>query len=278
MLLRMISICLLVALPLTPQALYAQQAMDPDADCDQGENVPCSTPLSRSVDAVKAYVTAPVRWQASDWLLFGGALAAVGVAHGFDSRVRTHFTANSPAALSNSSSDTVQDALPAAALFVGTWGLAHILDDSDGRREAGAMLEATVFSIGTSYVLNFASGRKGPYQTSDPNRWWSGGSSFPSQHTTAAFAIGTVLAESGNGRYRWVRRVLGYGVGGFTAYERLKHNAHWLSDTVAGAGLGGAGARFAMDREPGHGDQSASAVAVTPVPHGLMLRYVRELP
>jgi membrane-associated phospholipid phosphatase len=262
---------------LTPGPGRAQQQSDPN--CDQPDSSDCPTPLSRSLGAVEAYVTAPLHWHASDWLLFGSALTVIGVAHHYDSEVRTHFTQNSPIALSTANAHTIQDALPAAALFVGTWGFANLLDDNDGRHEAGAMLEATVLSIGTAYVLNYASGRKGPDQTADANRWWSGGSSsFPSEHTTAAFAIGTVLAESGNSRYRWPRRVLGYGVAGFTAYERLKHNAHWLSDTAAGAALGAASARFAMDREPGHRNPSTAMVALTPLPHGLMFRYTLPLP
>src|SRR5580700_1528606 len=179
--------CVLVTLLLLPAAALAQAA---DVDCDQAPES-CTTPLSRSLGAIKAYVTAPQRWDTPEWLLFGGAVVAIGTSHGFDSRVRAHFTENSPASLTGANVDAVQDALPAATLLVGTWTLAHITDDGDGRREAGAMLEATVLSVGTSYVLNYASGRRGPNQTADPNRWWSGGTSFPSQHTTAAFAIGT---------------------------------------------------------------------------------------
>jgi membrane-associated phospholipid phosphatase len=184
----------------------------------------------------------------------------------------------SPAALNGTSSQTLQDALPAAAMFVGTWGYAQLIDDADGRREAGAMLEATVLSIGTDYVFNYASGRKSPNQTADPNKWFSGGSSFPSEHTTAAFAIGTVLAESGNDDYRWLRRVLGYGAAGFTGYERLRHNAHWLSDTLAGAALGAASARFAMNRQQSGRAPKDAVLALTPLPYGLMLRYERLLP
>jgi membrane-associated phospholipid phosphatase len=263
-----------------PAGLHAQQTAD--AECGQPGEPDCpsagSRAISRSFGAVKAYVTAPLHWRASDWLYFGGAIAAIGVAHHYDSQVRTHFTADSAAAISSANAHTLQDAAPAAVLFVGTWGYAGLTDDRDGRREAGAMLEATALSIGTAYVLNYASGRKGPDQTQDPNRWWSGGSSFPSEHTTAAFAIGTVLAESGNSDYRWVRRVLGYGVAGFTAYERLSHNAHWLSDTVAGAALGASSARFAMNRESGPHDPSAASIALTPLPRGLMLRYAWSLP
>jgi membrane-associated phospholipid phosphatase len=162
-------------------------------------------------------------------------------------------------------------------LLVGTWGIANLIDDSDDRREAGTMLEAGVLSVGTAYVLNCATGRQLPDRTTHSSRWWSGGTSFPSEHTTGALAIGSVLADSGNDRYRWLPRVLGNGVGGFTAYERLTHNAHWLSDTVAGSALGAASAQFAMSRQRNKGDSQAATLALTPLEHGVMLRYVVHL-
>lgn len=140
------------------------------------------------------------------------------------------------------------------------------------------MLESTALSLGTAYLLKFVGGREGPDQTADPNRWRAGSGSFPSVHTTAAFAIGTVLAESGNERYRWIRRVLGYGVAGFTAYERLDHNAHWLSDTVAGAALGAATARFAMHRRDSDSADQTAALQFTPLYHGVMVSYTAHLP
>jgi membrane-associated phospholipid phosphatase len=275
-----IFISLLAILSVMPNYALGQSAADCDDQTDQADQSDqnCPTPLSRSLGAIKAYVAAPLRWDTSEWLYFGGALAAIGVAHHYDSQVRSHFTHNSASALSTSSTDTLQDAVPAAALFLGTWGYANLIDDSDGRREVRTMLEATVLSVGTAYVLNYATGRKAPDQTTDPNRWWSGGSSFPSEHTTAAFAIGTVLAESGGDDYRWVRRVLGYGAAGFTAYERLKHDAHWLSDTVAGGALGAASAQFAMNRRRNADAERVSSVELTPLYRGVMLHYVVRIP
>src|SRR2546422_6692470 len=119
--------------------------------------------------------------------------------------------------------------------------------------------------------------RERPDQTSNPNQWrQSGGNSFPSFHATAAFAVGTVLAESGSDDYRWVRRLLGYGLGAATGYERLKHNAHWLSDTVAGAALGIASAHFAMNRRDR--TDEGSGLGVVPVERGAMLTYHVSLP
>jgi membrane-associated phospholipid phosphatase len=246
-----------------------------EADCEATDPA-CPAPRSGAVDVVKAYVTAPLRWDSSDWWYFGGTIAAIGIAHALDGPVRTRFTHGSPSTPVSTNTHDLQDALPAAALFAGTFGYAELIDDQRGRKEAGSMLESAVLSVGTAYLLKFAAGRQRPDQTGNPNRWWAGGSSFPSVHATAAFAIGSVLAESGNDEYRWIRRVLGYGVAGFTVYERLDHNAHWLSDTVAGAALGNATARFVMNRHRAAAEDAT--VAIEPLYHGVMLTYTAHLP
>ena len=68
-------------------------------------------------------------------------------------------------------------------------------------------------------------------------------------HASAAFAIGTVFAESGGEEHRWLRRTLGYGIAGATAYARLNDNVHWFSDVVAGAAIGISTAHFVMNRD-----------------------------
>jgi hypothetical protein len=50
----------------------------------------------------------------------------------------------------------------------------------------------------------------------------------------------------------------------------MKQNAHWLSDTVAGAALGMATAHFVMDRSARRRHEEL-AVSVVPVRDGLML-------
>jgi membrane-associated phospholipid phosphatase len=225
---------------------------------------------------IKAYFTAPLHWDANDWTWFGGALAATALAHHYDTDVRKHFTRNL-ASVQKSNSDDVKDAIPTAAVFLATWGYASLVDSSDGRSETWAMFEAAGLGGVSAYALKYTLGREGPDVTSNPNQWFKGSAgSFPSFHSTAAFAVGTVLAESGNDDYRWLRRLLGYGLGVATSYERLKHNAHWLSDTMAGAALGTASARFTMNRTSGN--DSASNFSLTPVEGGAMLTYRLTLP
>jgi len=221
---------------------------------------------------IKLYFTSPLRWNAADWAWFSGALVAIGASHHFDSQVRTHFTQHlQPGQTINS--DDLQDIIPTVVALGATWAYSHWTQDSAGEREAWAMFEAAGLSTATAYGLKYTVRRLGPDQTSDPNEWFKdGGKSFPSEHSTAAFAVGTVLAESGNDDYRWVRRFLGYGLGIATSYLRLEHNTHWLSDTVAGAALGVASAHFAMDRAYRKTDET-TGLTVVPVAGGAMLSY-----
>jgi undecaprenyl-diphosphatase len=221
---------------------------------------------------IVAYFTAPLHWDARNWEYFGGTLAAIGVAHEFDGRVRSDFTRGSSNSLNSSNSDDLQDALPAAGLFAGTWLYSGLFHDSSGLTATGAMAEAAGLSVVTGYVLKYAAGRERPDQTTDPNLWRAGGSSFPSLHATAAFAIGTVFAESGSGEDRWLTRLIGYGVAVATCYERLDHNAHWLSDVVAGAGLGASSAVFVLNRT--YGRESGPQIGAAPLDGGgLLLTY-----
>lgn len=62
-------------------------------------------------------------------------------------------------------------------------------------------------------------------------------SSFPSQHTSAAFAAATFMHREYGGRSGWYS-VGGYSVATATAAIRVLGNKHWLSDVLAGAGVG----------------------------------------
>ena len=212
---------------------------------------PCLAETLRPADIwtdTKLYFTAPLRWDSADWLYFGGAAAAVAAAHQFDGNVRRHF-ATGPGSLNGGKDpNSLRDAAPAAVLAGGTWLFATLIDDSAGRVEAYTMVEAAAFSATTTTVLKYAAGRARPNEVSRVDNWRAGGSSFPSLHSSAAFAVGTVFAESGGDDYRWLRRFVGYGMAGATAYIRVRDNQHWLSDTIAGAAIGAATARFVLNR------------------------------
>ena len=204
----------------------------------------------------KLYFTSPLRWDGTDWTLFGGTVAAVAAAHQFDARVRDHFAGKTPL-LNGKDKNSTRDAAPAAALVAGTWAAGWLLDEQSGRIEAYRMLEAGALSSITAEALKYGAGRARPNETLRVDDWRKGGSSFPSLHASAAFAIGTVFAESGSDDYRWLRRVIGFGVASGTAYARLHDNAHWLSDVVAGAAVGAYTGVFTLNRRYSRNSQVA---------------------
>jgi len=247
---------------------------------EAGTPEPKTPPFSGFFTDVKEYVTAPVRWDSTDWMYFGGTIAAIAAAHHYDDQVRRHFTIGPYAGnLTSSSTHDLQDAAPTVAAVAGTWLYSGLVRNSNGQRETGEMLEAGVLATAATYAMKFAVRREGPQDTADSSKFGGGSNTFPSYHATLAFSVGTVLAESGNDDVRWIRRLLGYGLGAVTSYERLKHNAHWLSDTVAGAALGISTAHFVMNR---HGTSQAGASAhINVIPlngGGAMLTYSTTLP
>ena len=223
---------------------------------------------------IGAYYISPLHWDGKDWAYLGGALALWAASHHYDTQVRTHFISQGARPLGGSTND-LHDGLPMVAAVAGTWAYAHWLDNSNGFHEAWNMVEAGGLSAVDTYALKFVAGRERPDQTSDPNSWRKSGASFPSLHAAAAFAIGTVLAESGNDDYRWMRRFLGYGtVASFTAFERVKHNAHWLSDDVAGAEIGVATAHFVLVRSKERREAASNySLSLVPIEGGAMVSY-----
>jgi undecaprenyl-diphosphatase len=87
-------------------------------------------------------------------------------------------------------------------------------------------------------ALKVAIGRERPYESpdhADRFRPFSGHESFPSGHSTVAFALAAALdRESGS---RWVRWTA-YPAAGLVAWSRVRDDRHWTSDVLAGAVLG----------------------------------------
>ena len=70
--------------------------------------------------------------------------------------------------------------------------------------------------------------------------------SFPSGHTTLAFALATSFAREIKGTWDDVAL---YTLATMTAYARLHDDRHWMSDVVFGAGVGITATRFIHRRE-----------------------------
>jgi hypothetical protein len=219
----------------------------------------------------KLYFTAPLRWETREWMNLAGTVFAIGIAHEFDSSVRHSFEPAGGQPLDGNDTNGTRDAIPAMALLAGTWAFGAFSHDKHNTHEAWNMAEAAGFSAVDALLLKSISGRLRPNETTSPDDWFESGDSFPSMHVSVAFAIGTVFAESGDEEHRWLRRTLGYGVAGATAFARLNDNVHWFSDVVAGAAIGMATAHFVMNRDDVTTRRSGFSVA--PIEGGVMFTY-----
>lgn len=64
-----------------------------------------------------------------------------------------------------------------------------------------------------------------------------GNESFPSGHTSNAFAGAEFMRMEYKNKSPWFA-IAGYGAATFTGFLRMYNNRHWLSDVLAGAGIG----------------------------------------
>jgi undecaprenyl-diphosphatase len=117
-----------------------------------------------------------------------------------------------------------------------------------------------------------------------PGRGFLNGSlaSFPSGHTSAAFATATVLARELHPQsraLRWLLNTALFGGAAFVGYSRIYSQQHWPSDVVAGAALGSITgyevvAHARGDRSP-IGRRLFSHLALGPSSNGISLAWSR---
>lgn len=249
-------------------------SQEPAAGPPAGEGVfglAVTDPLSVYFGDFKQYMTSPARWTGQDWAALGGVLAATSVTYQYDYDVREHFVTDPQP----HDYHDVEDFVPVAMMVGGSWLAAHVGENDARLGETRTMIRAGVLSQLTTGVFKLGLGRERPDEGVERDDWWSGGRSMPSGHTALAFAVGTVYAESGTPKRRWVRRVAGYGLGVGMMYLRVEHDSHWFSDTIPGAAIGITSARFAMKRT----DAAAGRTTVfaAPLEGGAMLSFRRAL-
>jgi membrane-associated phospholipid phosphatase len=131
--------------------------------------------------------------------------------------------------------DLGQLAGPAVGTLFAVQGWAAGNDKS--KETAFLSYESFLWSGALCGGIKYAVGRERPSLSSDPFHFRpaSGNASFPSGHTTAAFAAATVFSE----QYpHWAVIIPSYAAASAVGFSRMVANQHWGSDVVAGAMLG----------------------------------------
>ena len=107
----------------------------------------------------------------------------------------------------------------------------------DRARETGLLAaEALIDSVIVEGALKGITQRARPADGRERSEFFEGGSSFPSGHSTQAWAVATVIAHEYKDRP--AVQIAAYGVATAVSVARFTGHKHYLSDVLAGSALG----------------------------------------
>ena len=213
-------------------------------------------------DDTRAILTAPLRWDRHDWLLAGGLTSLVFASSAADGMIREESQENFTPQLHTFTENAQRFGAEGSWLVLGAFeAYGHFAKDQQARAVAMDGLTASIISAGIiTPLMKFTVGRVRPNAS---NRTFdfkplSGNYSFPSGHTTQAFAVASVIAAHYD---QWWVQGLSYGLAGVVGYSRVEQNSHYASDVVAAAIIGTVVGRTIVKR---HNTPKEGAFAVTP--------------
>ena len=191
------------------------------------------------IDDVKHVVTAPARWEEAEWHQAGWAsLAVVGTALVIDRPLRDEMRRHT----SDHAFITQVErfgAQYAAGVIGGFYVAGALTDDKRSLRVVQDSVAASLIASGiVTPAIKLVSGRSRPRADEGIYRFQpfsDANSSFPSGHTTEAFALASVIANHYD--ETWVS-CTSYSIAGLVGLARTYHHAHFASDVVAGAMIG----------------------------------------
>lgn len=213
-------------------------AEGPDA-AEVGWNRDYAASLPR--DAARI-ATAPVRWDLGDVGALTLCAGAVAAAYAIESPTRGWILDHR-----NAITDEVAHVVKPFGREALVLGLAAtavtsaFVDDPRVARTALLSAESALVAGIAHFGIQTLIDRPRPNQDGDHDTvhrpgWRNDGRSFPSGHTTAAFAVAGVVAHE----WRDVpgAAIAAYGMATLVGLSRMHDDAHWASDVVAGAILG----------------------------------------
>lgn len=145
---------------------------------------------------------------------------------------------------------------PLGALFI----YGEFANNDRAVKTAGLCTESILLGGGATCAVKYLVKRNRPMSASnggphaDPY-------SFPSGHTTVAFAWATVVASE----YGGAAKPLAYTAATLTGWSRINDNVHWTSDVLFGALVGYTAGRFVVRHSEGSDSGSGSFRTVCPV-------------
>lgn len=213
-------------------------------------------------------LTAPKDFESDDWIKLSATIGVTGLALLVDKDVKKFSQSNKTEFLNTvfKIDEYYHIELMAASIVV-LYGYGLIDKNNEVRNLSLRLAEATVYSSLINLSIKFLSGRTRPSFTEipfefNPFKITFEKTSFPSGHSTLAFAYSTVMAKEYQNfiwKFGW------YSLAVLTAYARVYNNEHWLSDIIFGSAIGFFVGEF-VNNHPTNQKSDPSAEPIGPPP------------
>lgn len=199
-----------------------------------------------TLEDTKRIILSPVKWTWRDWGWAGGAVSATALCLAADEPVQS-WVQNNQSPMGDAIATYVGEPLGNSLYVIGgslvVYATGKISKNEEVAQPGLTVFKATLIAGGAAGVLKFLTHRARPGELTPPDAFhWEGPSfstdnlSFVSAHSATAFAMASSLSTYYS-EHKWVAWV-SYPLAATTAWSRVYHNKHWLSDVVGGAALG----------------------------------------
>jgi len=214
--------------------------------------------LQNMVMDQKEMWTSPLRIRSFDdavpWLLVGAGTAGL--------LVSDHWTAhelpNTVDQVSISSDVSRVGAAYTILPITAGFYIGGVIAHNEKARETGVLGgEAILDSVIVSEVFKLTMRRERPLDGDGKGRFFQGGSSFPSGHSTVSWALASVVAHEYNENIFYP--IAAYGLASLVSFSRLSGQNHFPSDIFAGAALGWFTGRYVFKTHVDHSIHSRPA-------------------
>ncbi|MCD4683876.1 MAG: phosphatase PAP2 family protein, partial [Bacteroidales bacterium] len=188
----------------------------------------------------KKIVASPIKWRAKEWSIFAGILGASVVTYVYDKEIYDFFQRNK-SETTEIVSKYVIEPWGSGLYSIPLLGIIYLSAGKNNHHKNVALtgLKAFLLSGGAAVLTKHIFHRHRPSDNEPPDPYmWQGPypftmdyTSFPSGHTTTAFAVASVLAQGYKDKL-WVG-ITSYSIATLVGLSRLHDGKHWATDVIA---------------------------------------------
>ncbi len=218
----------------------------------------------------------PGTWRKGQWYLAGGVLAATGVALVYDENIRDFNETHRADTWRNLSfaSTHFGDSTYQVPIISGFYLGGMAFGSMTMRKIAADATEASVIAaLMINPALNYLTGRALPSRHEDASKFKPftfHRYSFPSGHTSAAFALASVLDVDLRSTFGYWHTPLVYGMALGVAHSRVYDDKHYLSEVILGGAIGWSIGNWIASKNR---NAPPADITLLPYPNGAQVAY-----